>query len=62
MEPYNGLLFRGTRINDPNTDGKVRWLSQGGDLRMYRGHKAHPILDHGNGHFELDAWFSDGGA
>ena len=64
MEPYNGLLFRGTRINDPNTDGKVRWLSQGGDLRMYRGHKAHlEYIDHGNGHFELDeVWFSDGGA
>jgi hypothetical protein len=64
MEPYNGLLFRGTRMNDPNTDGKVRWLSQGGDLRMYRGHKAHlEYIDHGNGHFELDeVWFSDGGA
>ena len=64
MEPYNGLLFRGTRMNDPNTDGKTRWLSQGGDLKMYRGHKAHlEYIDHGNGHFEIDEiWFSDGGA
>lgn len=64
MEPYNGLLFGGTRINDPNTDGKAKWLSQGRDLKMYRGHKAHlEYIDHGNGHFEVDEiWFSDGRA
>ena len=41
MEPYNGLLFGGTRLNDPNTDGHNNWLTQGRDLKMYKGHKAH---------------------
>jgi hypothetical protein len=64
MEPYNGLLFGGTRVNDPNTEGKAKWISQGRDLKMYRGHKAHlEYIDHGNGYFEVDEiWFSDGRA
>ena len=64
MEPYNGLLFGGTRINDPNTDGNNNWISQGRDIKMYKGHKAHlEFIDHGDGYFDVDEiWFSDGGA
>ena len=64
MEPYNGLLFGGTRLNDPNTDGHNNWMTQGRDLKMYKGHKAHiEYIDHGDGYFDVDEiWFSDGGA
>ena len=64
MEPYNGLLFGGTRVNDPNTDGNNNWISQGRDIKMYKGHKAHlEFIDHGDGYFDVDEiWFSDGGA
>lgn len=63
MEPNNGLLFRGTRINDANTDGLDKWLTIGGDLRLHRGRRAHlEYIDHGDGFFDLDEiWFSDGG-
>ena len=64
MEPYNGLLFGGTRLNDPNTDGHNNWITQGRDLKMYKGHKAHiEYIDHGDGYFDVDEiWFSDRGA
>ena len=63
MEPYNGLLFGGTRVNDPNTDGNNNWISQGRDIKMYKGHKAHlEFIDHGEGYFDIDEiWFSNGG-
>ena len=62
--PYNGLLFGGTRVNDPNTDGHNNWMTQGRDLKMYKGHKAHiEYIDHGDGYFDIDEiWFSDRGA
>ncbi len=61
MEVYNGLLFRGTRINDADTGGELGWLSLGGDLKMYRGHRAHlEFIDHGPGHFEIDGvWIGE---
>ena len=63
METFSGLLFGGTRVNDPNTDGNNNWVSQGRDIKMYKGRKAHlEFIDHGEGHFDIDEiWFSDGG-
>ncbi len=63
MEPYNGLLFKGTRIGDADTGGQTKWLTLGGDLRLHRGRTAHlEFIDHGPGFFELDeVWISDAG-
>jgi len=63
LEPNNGLLFRGTRINDANTDGQWRWLKFGGDVRLHKGRRAHvEIIDHGDGSAEVgELWVTNGG-
>ena len=63
MEPFNGLLFRGTRLNDVDTGGEWKWLHMGGDLKLHQGRRAHlEIIDHGDGAAEIsEAWVAQGG-
>lgn len=63
MEPFNGLLFKGTRLNDVNTGGAWKWLKFGGDTKMYRGQRAHvEVIDHGDGSAEVgELWVTNGG-
>lgn len=52
MEPYNGLLFGGTRVRNVDTKGEWQWISLGND--MYRGHKAYlEFPDVGDGEFAV---------
>lgn len=54
MDVYNALLFNGIRseVNSPQT---FQWVTLGGDLKNYQGHRAHlEVIDHGDGWFELD--------
>ncbi|MEC9091305.1 MAG: PSD1 and planctomycete cytochrome C domain-containing protein [Planctomycetota bacterium] len=62
MDIYNGLLFRGVSI-DVNTKGQFQWVRQSGDMRRYKGHRAHiEIIDQGGGYAVVDKIvFSDGG-
>ncbi|MEE2826968.1 MAG: DUF1553 domain-containing protein, partial [Planctomycetota bacterium] len=54
MDVFNGLLFNGCRTNLNNAN-EFRWYTLAGDLRNYRGHRAHlEIIDHGNGFAEID--------
>ncbi len=54
MDVYNALLFNGIRV-DVNTPQQFEWITLGGDLKNYLGHRAHlEIIDHGDGWFELD--------
>ena len=63
MEPFNGLLFRGTRLNDVDTGGEWKWLHLHGDLNLHQGRRAHlEIIDHGDGSAEIaEVWVASGG-
>lgn len=62
MDVYNGLLFGGVSIN-VNTKDKFQWVRHAGDLRRYKGHRAHlEIIDQGGGYAIVDqVVFTDGG-
>lgn len=62
MDVYNGLLFGGISIN-ANTKGQFQWIRQAGDMRRYKGHRAHlEIIDQGGGFAVVDKIvFSNGG-
>ena len=62
MDVYNGLLFGGAAVN-VNTKDQFQWVRQGGDIRRYKGHRAHDeIIDQGGGYAVVDRIvFSDGG-
>ncbi|MEM6473393.1 MAG: DUF1549 and DUF1553 domain-containing protein, partial [Planctomycetota bacterium] len=65
LAPANALLFRGTLLKgkDTQTNGEWKWLTIGGDLRKYVGHRAFlEFIDHGPGSIAVDEiWFSIGG-
>jgi len=65
MTPFSALLFKGTLIDgkQTKTGGKWKWLSFGGDLRKYVGHRAYlEFIDDGDGYIEIDQIrFSDDG-
>lgn len=62
MDVYNGLLFSGAAIN-VNTKDQFQWVRQAGDIRRYKGHRAHiEIIDQGGGYAVVDkVIFSDSG-
>ena len=62
MDVYNALLFGNASIN-VNTKDQFQWVRQAGDIRRYKGHRAHiEIIDQGGGYAVVDkVVFSDGG-
>ena len=55
MAKFSGLLFRGTDHKNVDTKGKFQWITMGGNLDKYRGHKAYlEIVDDGDGYVILD--------
>ena len=62
MDVYNGLLFGGISIN-VNTKDQFQWVRQLGDMRRYKGHRAHlEIIDQGGGYAVVDKIvFTNGG-
>ncbi|MDH3583663.1 MAG: DUF1553 domain-containing protein, partial [Phycisphaerae bacterium] len=60
MEPFNGLLFKGTR-RKLDTKGKFQWISMTSGLQLGRSAYVE-IIDHGDGYFVLDeAWVNGRG-
>ncbi len=54
MDEFNSLLFKGL-LKKSVTHDKFQWLTLGGDLPMYRGHRAWlEIEDKGSGFFVVD--------
>ena len=54
MDVYNALLFNGCRYVVKGGE-QFRWHVMGGDIRNYKGHRAHlEFVDHGNGWVEID--------
>ncbi|MDA1016738.1 MAG: PSD1 and planctomycete cytochrome C domain-containing protein [Planctomycetota bacterium] len=57
MEPFNGLLYRGTRLDSRacETNGKYEWKQLSGDLRLHAGQLAYlEFIDHGDGFVAVD--------
>lgn len=55
MDEFNALLFADCQLNQVDTQGQVRWVTQHRDLDHYVGHRAHlEILDQRDGYVELD--------
>ena len=63
MDVYNALLFADVTLENVNTDGRYRWVSQHQDLDHYQGHRAHlEVIDHGDGYAAVEGiYFSDAG-
>ena len=60
MEPYNGLLYRGTRLDVRacETNGTYQWKHIGGDLNLHVGQLAYlEFIDHGDGFVAVDEVF-----
>lgn len=60
LDTYNALLFEGLTITIPDKD-QYHWVTQGGDLRNFLGHRAHlEIIDHGHGFVDVsEIWFGE---
>ena len=55
MAQFNGLLFKGTTLKQVNTGGEFQWVSLGGDLKKYIGHRAYlEFVDGGSGTTVID--------
>ncbi|QDT60413.1 Planctomycete cytochrome C [Stieleria bergensis] len=65
LAPANALLFRGTFINGggTKTDGNWKWVTLGGDMRKYVGHRGYlEIVDNNGGSIAVDQiWMSPRG-
>lgn len=65
LAPANALLFRGTFINGggTKTEGKWKWVTLGGDMRKYVGHRGYlEIVDNNGGSIAVDQiWMSPRG-
>ncbi len=63
MDIHNALLFQDITLEDVNTKGKHKWVTQHQDLYHYVGHRAHiEIIDKGDGYASVERiGFSDGG-
>ena len=62
MDVYNGLLFGGFAI-DLNQDAALGWVTQGGDIRRYKGNRGYlEISDSGDGYAQIEEIrFGNGG-
>ena len=55
MSKYQPLLFKGTIHKNIDTKGSFSWVTFGGDLKKYKGHRAYlEFADKGNGAVILD--------
>jgi len=63
LEPFNALLFRGTRTKI-DTKGEWKWITIAGELYLHLGQRAHlQIDDEGDGYLMIDeVRFGDQGA
>ncbi len=61
MDVYSSLLFADATLQNINTEGHYRWVSQHRDLDHYQGHRAHlEIIDDGDGYAAVEGiYFSD---
>ena len=64
MDIFNPLLFGDITLENVNTQGEFRWVSQHRDVYHYVGHRAHlEIIDHGDGFAAIEEIrFSDDSA
>ncbi len=54
LDTYNPLLFNGCSA-DLNRPDRFEWLTMGGDIQNYKGHRAYlEFIDHGNGFCQID--------
>jgi cytochrome c553 len=61
MDTYNSLLFADNTLENVDTQGRYRWVTQREDLDHYQGHRAHlEIIDQGEGFAAVEGiYFSD---
>jgi hypothetical protein len=61
MDTYNSLLFADNTLDNVDTQGCYRWVTQHEDLDHYQGHRAHlEIIDQGDGYAAVEGvYFSD---